>query len=116
LAPAQRLVAVLGEDHLDASGVEWVDDSGDIKVVCTRVTVPADLAQHTGDVVGTLAVRVPVSDPGDREGNVGCVVAFENDIVDGGETFLGCEDDVAGGAVLVDELDCVGRSQREESR
>ena len=116
LATRDRRAAVLGEDHLDALGVGGVDYGGDIEVVRARITVPADLTQHAGDVGGAVVVRVPVADPGVGEGHVGCAETVDDDAVDGSETFLGSEDDVSGRAVLVDELDCVGRSQGEESR
>ena len=116
MAARKGRVAVLGEDHLDAVGVVWVHDGGDVEVVRTCVTVPAHLAEHTGDVGTALVVRVPVADPGVGEGNVGSPVTFDGDAVDGGEAGLRCEDDVAGGAVLVDELDCVGCCEGEEGR
>jgi len=56
LASGQRLVAVLGEDHLDALGIGRVDDGRDIKVVRAGETVPTNFSQHARDVVGAIIV------------------------------------------------------------
>lgn len=116
LAARERHVAVLGEDHLDTVDVERVDDGGDVEVVGVGKAVPANLAKHARNVLSTLVVRVPVANPGVWEGDIGRVETLKDEGVDGWKAFLGSEDDVAGGTVLVDELDSVGGSQRKDSR
>ena len=116
LAAAQGDAAILGEDHLDAIDIGWIDDSRDIKVGRARIAVPADFSQHAGDIGGTIAERVPVPDPGFGEVNTGCTVTLEDEGRNSCKTCLGSEDNIACRAVLVDEVDSVGRSQGEESR
>jgi hypothetical protein len=107
LAAGDRLATVLGEDHLHALSVIWVDDGRNVEVVGSSKTVPAELGQHTGHVWSTLGNGIAVADPLVREGLVGGCEALDNEVGDLLEAFLGGANYGSFGAVLVDEVDNV---------
>jgi hypothetical protein len=108
LAASYRSWAVLGEDLLDAIGVGGVDNSGNVEVGRAGVAVEAQLSEHAWDVRGSLGDGVEVANPACGEGLVGRLVAFDGELLDCWEAFLGGEVDGSLFAALVDKVDCVG--------
>jgi hypothetical protein len=108
LATRDRQVFVLWEQHLDAIGIVWVDNGRDIEKGHATPSIPADFAEHTRDIFCIFGDRVEVTDPSTVKLGNGSCMAFEDEVLRAGHVLLPSEDDGAGGAVLVDEMDRVG--------
>jgi len=78
LASGDRCITVLGEDHLNAYGVRWVDDGGDVEVGGVSEAVEAEFCQHAGDSRSSLRDREEVADPAVWHGLVRGPKAFND--------------------------------------
>lgn len=89
------MVAVLWEDHLDAFGIERVDNSGDIEVSGASPAVEAKFSKHAWNIGLAFGDRVEVPDPGSGEGLVGGHGTIDDELGDFLEAVLGGEVDGA---------------------
>jgi len=98
-----------GVHSLDALSVGRIDNGRDVEEDEIVPPVEANLAEHARDVLSTIVVGVPVADPASRKDRVGGLEAFDHQVGNLGhlQVLLRSEDDDAGGAVLVDEVDRV---------
>jgi len=111
LTSRSGLARALRIHDLDIMSILAIDNSRDVEVVQAVPAVPADLAEHAGHVFVAVAHRVPVADPAFGEFNGFGLTAFEALGLHGPRAFLGCEDDVATGAVLGDHVDGAGADE-----
>lgn len=88
----------------------WVDDSRDIEVAGSHVSVPGNLSEHTWGDGRTLGDREPVADPSLWEGDSLGSETSEVEVGNGSVTSRWSEVDGAGSAVLVDKVNGVGGS------
>ncbi|QSZ32798.1 hypothetical protein DSL72_002377 [Monilinia vaccinii-corymbosi] len=97
------------EELLDTNDVIWADDSRDIKVSQATPGIEANFSEHAFVVGSAGRPGKKVADPLVGEGLDSCAVAADGDRCELVAFWVGCEDDGAGGVVLVDEVNGAGR-------
>jgi len=111
LASGDRRVAIQREELLDAVGVIGIDNSRDIKVGGASEAIETNLTEHAWDLVGTVRDRVPITNPSCREGLVGGLETWNDQLGNRLETSILGEDNGALSAVLVDKVDGAGSGE-----